>query len=717
MKTHEAPTKRRNNTLRSHRSARRDESGIAMVTVVIILMVMALLSIPIMANLSSELNGVHRQRNITTALSAADAGVDDLVFQLSQGTNWNGYQAAYNSAAAWSAWSVVGKGRYRFHIDCVVASDCAQVSNQRVLTVQGQYPTGSAQTRKIQAVVQQQAPAGLGFAMFSDTGVDIHHHNGSYISPTIVTTQIHSNGYINLDYPATYRVGSMEAATTIDIGKGGGTTPSGSVTAPYNWAYTISAGDSTNPPRCYPSLTYPAQPADAAISGQTEWNIPSNGSCPLTPAWSPHALVIGDVRANKVTVGPMGATQQPTGASWTPESTGTCSQTQQPGLIDPVTGACIVQGNSNIDAGSVTLSASAKTWTGPSSGNAVTVHYKAGATPPAGSTSAGDCTLCNQGTTDTAGGVGGFVNVHPSGWTPGTIQFPSLNYRAVNYPLAVADQGGSASSCSGVAPATTTCHVFPTPSGLTPGNQSFTTWMADTRNVYHAIGSYATNPHPCPSGIKCMVWLDANQNYTTTPANVASVVLTGTYFITTGNNLSLTVSGIRSGFATPTGAPTPTILVKGSVVVEKGTMSAQTNLTIVGETMDPFNPAASGVPSNTIPGLLAVGGTISATDDDTDSPWTSTGQYQPTDRSTTIVRGLVYAGIWNSASGTSTAQNQHWHDEDPKNATIIMGAQAGADLHDCNDFTFSYDPLVSNIPGFTGGGGNVFVVSWHELGN
>jgi hypothetical protein len=38
-----------------------------------------------------------------------------------------------------------------------------------------------------------------------------------------------------------------------------------------------------------------------------------------------------------------------------------------------------------------------------------------------------------------------------------------------------------------------------------------------------------------------------------------------------------------------------------------------------------------------------------------------------------------------------------------------------AKLHDCNNFLFSYDPLVRNLAGFTGGGGSVYVKSWREI--
>jgi hypothetical protein len=45
----------------------------------------------------------------------------------------------------------------------------------------------------------------------------------------------------------------------------------------------------------------------------------------------------------------------------------------------------------------------------------------------------------------------------------------------------------------------------------------------------------------------------------------------------------------------------------------------------------------------------------------------------------------------------------------------IYGAQVGADLHDCNNFSFTYDPIVKNAFGF--GGGSIKVLTYQELGN
>ena len=79
-----------------------------------------------------------------------------------------------------------------------------------------------------------------------------------------------------------------------------------------------------------------------------------------------------------------------------------------------------------------------------------------------------------------------------------------------------------------------------------------------------------------------------------------------------------------------------------------------------------------------------------------------------------VRRGLVYSALWNATTKTSTPMNQHWHNFDPKNLQKIYGAQVGAQLHDCNNFNFSYDPIVRNAYGFTGG--SVKVIDYQELG-
>ena len=79
------------------------EEGIAMVTAILMISIMSILAAIMMANISSELSGVGRQRQVTTSRDAADAGIDQLVFQLQQTPpgssqqNWTTLQQAYHT--------------------------------------------------------------------------------------------------------------------------------------------------------------------------------------------------------------------------------------------------------------------------------------------------------------------------------------------------------------------------------------------------------------------------------------------------------------------------------------------------------------------------------------------------------------------------------------------------------------------------------------------
>jgi hypothetical protein len=112
--------------------------------------------------------------------------------------------------------------------------------------------------------------------------------------------------------------------------------------------------------------------------------------------------------------------------------------------------------------------------------------------------------------------------------------------------------------------------------------------------------------------------------------------------------------------------------------------------------------------------VLAAGGSIDSSDYDTDSNWTSSALYEPLKATPTYIRGLVYSATYDASTGTATPQNQHSHNYDPKNLQKIYGAQVGGTLHDCNNFSFSYDPLIKKAFGF--GGGTVKVIDYQELG-
>lgn len=181
--------------------------------------------------------------------------------------------------------------------------------------------------------------------------------------------------------------------------------------------------------------------------------------------------------------------------------------------------------------------------------------------------------------------------------------------------------------------------------------------------------------------------------------------------------LSLTWNQFQSHFGTPNGVDAPHLLIAGALVVPNGEIEIKASFTLVGPEMDPFNPTATNLPSNTIPGLLASGDKIDVKDYDAD--WADAGDYEPELRDLVVIRGAVYAASYDSGSGISTSTNQHWHSYDPKNTTSIIGAQLGGQLHNCNSFQFSSDPLVKNLEGFTTPGsgiqGQIYVVEWKEL--
>jgi hypothetical protein len=750
-------------TKRVWRARHNNERGFALITVMLAMVVIAALTVVIAQNIVSSLDQNSHQVQVTDSRSAADAGVTDLLYSLQQSTNgvtnWSTWPSSYatpsgcaapcetgsQSSLHWYGWQGVGRGQFRSHIDgCSILSSTRQISTacnsqtDLVLTIEGQYPATTGATQTLQAVIRGQGgPAAFNYTMFGDTGIQIHHHNDSYVSPTIVTTSLFSNGDITLNYPAVYRVGSMQAVGSVKIADGGGSTPGGNVTTPYNWAYWISGSDSNNPPRCYPALQYPALSYPAAGSSNSYWEAPTGSgttsSCGGDPVWSPNAVVLGDIQANSVEVTKNGDTQQPTNASyqgqnWSPQATGSgsrCGPTNQLGFTDPITGSCIPDDNANIDSGSVKFDLSGQTFTGPNTGtNAVTVYTQSSSQCPSGSTCdpAGSspqfCTDCNQGTSDLAGHIGGQVNLHKSSWALTPIPFPALNYQTTTYTVALSEQTGGPSPC------TYNCHIFPTASST-----SFTTWMQTASNVYYnslTMGSpgttaYSATVNPCLNTY-CMTWLDANKNYTNVAANVAYIVLRGNYEITGNNALNLAENTLRSGFGTTSTGATPTVMVAGALVDEKADISLTASLTVVGPTMDPFNPLQpdSQLPQGfqTVPGLLASGGNgnaIQSTDYDTDNPYTSTSNYQGLYKNTVIVRGLVYTGTWSSSTSASTSDDQHWHNSDPKNAQVIVGAQIGGLLHDCSNFTFDYDPIIQNLQGFSGGGGTstgAYVLDW-----
>ena len=666
------------------------EDGVAVVTVLLVVMVMVVLSTTMVANLVSELGGVHRQRRVTTARAAADAGVDRLIFTLQQSTNWGDFVTSYNTGSGgWWGWHTVGEGRFRAHVDCEGFNCSTGDDSIRVVTLEGEFPSGSGVTRKVQANLRRAAPEALTrFAMFGDRDIDIHHHGSSYVSPHALTTEVFSNGGISIDYTSLWRVDTITAVGSVTVGAGG-SNPGDSTG--YNWPYTISGSDSANSQRCYPPKSFPPKTIGTADpSFSTYWNTPSGGSCAGSPKYSPNAQVTGDVYGATVTISSNGDTRA--------SASGTvCAGTTQAGINDPITGACIPDRYGDLHGHVVKVGS--QTYTGVAAGNAVKVHYRSGTTPApcSGADCVPDCSNCNQGTSDQGGHAGGSVYSHPAGWSPSPIAFPILDYDAY-YDKAVTEQGGTSCGTN-----QKTCHVFPNSDG-----DDFIEYIANKDVV---TGNYSTS-----SCDKCLFWLDSNKNDTTDPHKVAYVIARGTYFFE-GDDINFDWQDIRDTFQTDSGKPTPVIMIRGALLGRDASAEFASSLTVVGPTMDPFQPGAA-YSSTTVPGLIAATGGMHASDYDDDSSWTSSGQYEALKRNALTVRGLVYAGgELAGAKKGSVAADFHFHNYDPKNSTTIIGAQVGGKLHNCNSFNFSYDPLVQNLTGFEAAdaGGSIYVTGWQEL--
>ena len=615
------------------RYARRSDDGVAMLFVIAIGMVVTALVIAMFSSVLQTSATARTQRNITSAQAAAEAGINDAVFKLSQYTNgvsnWSKYTqgasqwtqttnpftpagGTFGSNASYSVWvtgPVAGSGNY-------------------ILWSKGTYGSNS---RTIRAEIAQGSPQAFDYSMFASKGIDIHHHS-SYLSPLVWTTSVHSNGYINLDYSSEFTVNSMEAVGNILMAKGGGSTPSFNITAPYNWYDALSN-------KCFPGGM--TKPAGADPTG--------TGSCVGDPKYSANATIYGTVNAGSITINSHGQVLPAAG-----------------GLLD--TGQSIDTQPGNVYAGSATI----------------------GGTTYTTQTAANGCTACGKGASATAGQISGSLNIG-SQYVPKTIAFPSIQLSNSVYHTNAAATG----------------HLF-TASG------TFLNYITDpTKGLYRQINSQGQ-----------MVAWDG-----TSAPDV--IYLNGDWDIS-GGAVTLNYGTIQNMVhaATGTNGPAPMIVVQGSLIVENGSLKLNAGLVMVGagNNVD-FLRKVSGQPISidtsrsstglldpaaTMPAVLAVGGSIDSSDYDSDSNWTSSATYEPAKATPVYIRGLVYSASWNATTGTVVPENQHWHNFDPKNLQKIYGAQVGAQLHNCNNFSFSYDPLVKNAFGF--GGGTVQIVDYQELG-
>jgi len=615
------------------RAQEHPDSGLAMLMVIAIGMVIFILIGAMVAAVAQDQKTTRRQRNITSAQGAAEAGLNDAVFQLGQYTN-----GVSNWTTLPASWTKATPSTQSFGSNASYSVWLTTSGSNLVVWSQGKY---GPNTRTVRAVVSQNTPPAFDFSMFAQTGVDIHHHGNSWLSPTVWTTAVHSNGYINLDYSSDFSVNTMEAVGNIQMQKGGGSDPGGSIpTTGYSWYDPLNGmcfpGGLGNPSGIAPSQTSPSVVCPSAYNG--------------------NAVVRGTVKAGSITIGSRGSVL-PIASAFQTE-----------------TGQTVNAQAGNVTAGSASIGGTS---------------YSSGAS----------CSVCNKGASATGGQIGGALTVTP-GYAPATIPFPSIDYSTTYRVAAQTDQ---TSPAPGVSVGT---HVF---SSAT------------------AFWSYITNPS---NGYYRTIGSDGTLSTWSSGSGVAPgvIYLNGNYDIT-GGSLTINYSSVQKlvNAATSTSGPAPILMIQGSLVAETGGISLSSGLVMVGpgNRTDFLTPGSSTTPvgvnipkfldgNATGPAVLAAGGAINADDYDTDSSWTSASQYEPAKATPQFIRGLVYAATWNATTKTSTAQNQHWHSYDPKNLQKIYGAQVGNDLHDCNNFSFSYDPLIKKAFGF--GGGTIQVVDYQELG-
>jgi hypothetical protein len=617
------------------RALRQSDDGVAMLFVIAIGLVVTGLVVAMFATVLQTQSSARTQRNITSAQAAAEAGINDAVFKLGQYTgtvsNWSKYGAGGSNQWTQSSPFTPTAGSIGANTSYSVWVTAMSGSSNQILWSRGSY---GSDTRLIRAEIKQGSPPAFDFSMFASKGIDIHHHN-SYLSPQVWTTSVHSNGYINIDYPAEFTVNSLEAVGNLTFGKNGGSTPGGAIPSTgYNWYDPLNG-------KCYPGgMAHPG--------GVTPASPPT---CDPSLKYPATATIYGTVKAGSVTLNSHGQVRPAAAAT-----------------LD--TGQTINAQTGTIQAATASIGGTNYTPTNPC--------------PP---------TVCNLGASAGAGQVSGAVTLK-SGYAPDTIAFPSINYSTTYRPKAQAEQDAGGGQ-----------HVF-TSSGnflsyiTNPDNGLFRTINTST----HALDTWDSTKSP------------------------DVIYLNGDYDITSGQavlNYNTIQNMVNS--ATHLSGPAPMLVIQGSLVVEGGGIKLSTGLVMVGagNRLDFLTPATSTTPvtidtsllldtTATMPAVLAAGGSIDSQDYDTDSNWTSSSTYEPYKASPVYIRGLVYSASWDSSTGTSVPQSQHFHNFDPKNLQKIYGAQVGAQLHDCNNFSFSYDPLVQRAFGF--GGGTVQVVDYQELG-
>ncbi len=711
-----------------------DDEGVALVVAIAFLFIMTLFATMLVATMRSTQVTSRKTRNVTTARAEADAGVEAVTFALGL--------TGSAATAPWDAWvctSANADDPMAANASCVKQDSVGggtywatvtktAVPTQRQINMVGEYPTGSGDRVRLEVIVNQSAPKAFQYSMFGDTGITVHHH-GTILAPQITTTSIHSNGDADLPLSSEIHVEDFTVVGQLDLtGSGDGNTvahPYGNVdgnigTDGYSFRYKLGPYD-----RCYPMWD------PLAATGHWDVSRPTNASpttadngCP-NKVFPGYTTVVGDIRAGSFSMGSRSVVL----------ASGE-SKSMSGDTLAPVSGNVTISTSGEADLDGQKLSSSSpKTFT------------------------AAECTRCYN-TTGAGGTIAGAVTVETN--PPPAIEFPSIDYENTYKSRALAEESGS---CDGLTD-TDYCgagakHVFASQDDwldyITGKNRGYYRYIDESTGTPQHL-QWKFNEHP-----------DARPDY---------ILLKGDYYVYGGVNLDSTDVNQRVADALNNGnnhgkgngkgngngnvfdpdGPSIPIVIAGSLISPDSGMTMKGRIYLVGRgnQTDFLYKTVAGDPTSDVeadicvfanrvagpaerpgpgdyeecpeaqvgpvdgytevePGILAAGGSINASDIDDDKPWLETSSYNLNVRDATWVRGVVYSASWDSKTGKSSAQGQHWHNADPKNSVRILGAQIGSKLHDCNNFDFTYDSIVQNAFGFSGEASGIEVVSWDEL--
>jgi len=141
----------------------KEESGVAMVlavSAVAILFILIMAFIPMMVN---EMSLTTVQRKSGQAFYVAEAGLDQAVWTLQQGNNWETY---YNSATPKTETGVLGEGRYTIAYEASTSS-----ANQIKLTSEGYFPADGGFKRTVEAIAVNTRFSAFNHAMQSGSAI------------------------------------------------------------------------------------------------------------------------------------------------------------------------------------------------------------------------------------------------------------------------------------------------------------------------------------------------------------------------------------------------------------------------------------------------------------------------------------------------------------------------------------------------------------------